>query len=112
MLQLGGCVVCLEGQIRELEALQFNFQELPLLDVAAASEPTWELPLTEVNLNSTQHNSMTTAIQAPPTTSIPTPSLATPVKPAHHIAMAINQHLLGALEQLQWASPASSAPVS
>ena len=110
--EVGGCVACPGGLNRELKALQFIFQELPLWDVATVCEPTQDPPLIEVHLNSPQPDSMMTTIQDPLTISISTPSPATPVKPVCDIATAINQHLQGGLEWLQQASPTSSTPVS
>ena len=104
-------MVCPEGLNGKLEALQFTFQELPLWDVATADKSAWGPQLIEIGL-STQPNSMTTAIQASPTASIPIPSPAIPVKHVCDIAMVINQQWLGALEWLQWASPTSLTPVS
>ena len=43
LLQHGGKLVCPEGLNGELEAIQFTFPELPLLDMAAPSEPFSEL---------------------------------------------------------------------
>ena len=44
------------------------------------------------------------------TTQVPPPFLA--VEPQHDIAMALNLHLQGTLEWLQWTSPTTSAPTS
>ena len=64
---MGGWVVCPEGLNREHEALQFTFQDLPLLNATAMDEPSWHPPLIEVDLGSIQPNRITTAIQAPNT---------------------------------------------
>ena len=52
LLQCGGQVVCPEGLNGGLEALLFDFEELPLWNMATTDEPTWDLPLIEVDLRS------------------------------------------------------------
>ena len=91
--------------------MQFTFEELTLWNVATTDEPTWDPPLIELDLSSVQPNSSTTTIQAKTTLVLP-PSPAATVKPSCNIAMAINQQLQGALEQLQQASPTDLTPVS
>ena len=100
------------GFEQQLEALQFTFQELPLWDAATPSEPICEPQLIQVDLGSMQPDSVTTAIQAPTTTPTLPPSLVDTIEPPHDITLATNLQLQGALEQLQWASPTASAPVS
>ena len=51
LLQCKGQVVCPKGLNGGLEALLFDFKELPLCDVGTTDEPTQDLPLIEVNLN-------------------------------------------------------------
>ena len=61
VLQCGGWVVCPEGLNGSLEALLFNFEELPLWNAATVDEPIWDLPLIEVSLNGLE-------LEAPPPT--------------------------------------------
>ena len=61
LLQYGGWVVCSEGLNGGLEALLFEFEELPLWNVATMDEPTWDPALIEVDLNSVE-------LEAPPST--------------------------------------------
>ena len=98
LLQHGEKVVCLEGLNRDLDALQFTFPELPLWDATAPSEPFREPQFLEVDLGHVQHEGTTTTIQVPITTLVPTHSLVDTIEPPCDIAMAINQHLQGALE--------------
>ena len=111
-LQHEGRVVCPEGLNGELEALHFTFPELLLWDMATPREPFWEMQLLEVDLVHMQPEGMTTTIQAPTTTPVLTHPLADTIEPPHDITMAINLHLQGALEWLQWASSTASASVS
>ena len=52
LLQHSDSVVFQEGLNGEPEALQFSFQELPLLDAASMDGPAQDLPMIEVVLNS------------------------------------------------------------
>ena len=110
LLQYKGKLVCPEDLNRDLGALQFTFPELPHWDVATPSEPFQEPQLLEVDLCSAQPEGMTTAIQAPTTTPVLTYSLADTIEPPCDITMAVNLHLKGALEWLQWASSTALAP--
>ena len=112
LLQWREEVVCPEGLNGDLKALQFSFPELPLWDAAAPSKPFREPWFLEMDLTHVQPEGMTTAIQAPTTTLVPTHSPADAIKPPCDFAMAINQHLQGALEWLQWTSSTASTPVS
>ena len=76
LLQHREKVVCLEGLNGDLEALQFTVPELPLWDAATPSKPFRETQFLEVDLAHGQPEGMTTAIQAPITTPVPTHSLA------------------------------------
>ena len=89
-----------------------HFPRAALWDAATPGKPFWEPQFLEVDLGSVQPESMTTAIQAPTTMLALTHSPADTTEPPQDIAMAINQHLHGALEQLQWTSSAASTPVS
>ena len=111
-MQHEGKVVCPEVLNGELEALQLTFPELPLWDIATPSGPFQEPQLLEVDLHSVQPEGMTTTIQAPTITPVLTYSPADTIEPPCYIAMAINLHLYGALEQLQQASSAALVPVS
>ena len=51
-LQHKDMMVCPEGLNDELEALQFTFQELPLLEIAALGKPVCKPHLIEVDLSS------------------------------------------------------------
>ena len=101
LLQHKGMVVGPEGLNSELEALQFTFQELPLWDTSTPSEPICKPQLIEVDLGSMQPERVMTTSQAPTTTSVLPPSLATTIEPPCDITMAINLQLQGALEWLQ-----------
>ena len=104
--------MCPEGLNGELEVLQFTFPELPIWDMATPGESFWEPLLLEVDIGSVQPEGMRTAIQAPTTTLVLTHPLADTIEPPHDITMAINLHLKGALEWLQWAFSAAWAPAS
>ena len=110
LLQWRDWVVFPEGLNRELKALQFDFEELPLWNVAIADEPTQDLPLIEVDHNGVETEDLTTTLQTPNTTLVPPLFLATPVEPACDIATAINLHIEGALGWLQWTPPQSQPP--
>ena len=112
LLQHKDMVVCLEGLNGKLEAWQFTFQEPVLWNAAAPSKPACEPELTEVDLSSVQPESMTTNIPVPTNTPVLPPSLTDTVEPPCDITMALNLHLQGALEWLQWASPTASTPTS
>ena len=112
ILQSGGWVVCPEGLNGELKALQFNFEELPLWNVAAGDEPIWDPPLIEVDLSGVEPEDIITTLQAPTTTPVPPLFPAAVIDPPCDIAMAINLHIQGALEWLQWTSPMTSTPIS
>ena len=66
-------------------------------------EPAWDLPLIEVDL---------CGMEPEATNTTPVPPLFLAIEPLHHITVAFNLHLQGALEQLQWTSPTTSAPIS
>ena len=51
---MGVQVVCPEGLNGTIKALLFDFEELPPWNVATMDEPTWDLTLIEVDLNSTE----------------------------------------------------------
>ena len=90
ILQCGGQVVCPEGLNGSLKAMLFNFEELPLWNVATVNEPTQDPPLIEVDLNSMEP-------EAPFSTGIEDP---------------LSLNLRGALEQLWQASPATPSSPS
>ena len=108
LLQHKDMVVCLEDLNGDTETLQFTFQELPFWDAAAASEPTHEPQLMEVDLSGVQPESVTMAIQTPNSTPILPPPAGT-AGPSGNITAAINLQLIGAMELLQQASPITSA---
>ena len=112
LLQHKGKVLCPEGLNREVEALQFTFPELPLWDVTMPSKPFWEPLFLEVDLCSTQPEGVTPTTEAPTTILVLTYSLTDTIEPPCYLAKAINLHLQGALEWLQWASSTASTPVS
>ena len=58
LLQHKDIEVCLEGLDGELEASQFTFQKLPLLDAATPGKLTHEPQLIEVDLNGVQSESV------------------------------------------------------
>ena len=66
LLQHGDSVVFLEGLNGESKALQFTFQELPLWNAATADGPTWDLPMIEVVLGSTEPKTANTTLVPPP----------------------------------------------
>ena len=68
LLQHKDMMVCPEGLIGELEALQCTFWELPLWDAAAPSKPAHKPQLIELDLGSMQPESVTTVIQTLTTT--------------------------------------------
>ena len=61
LLQFGGWVVCPKGLIGSHKALLFNFEELPVWNMATVDEPTRDLSLIEVDMNSMES-------EAPPST--------------------------------------------
>ena len=64
-----------------------------------------------MDIPSAQPEGMTTATQVPTTIPVQTYSLTDTIDSPHDITMAVNLHLQGALEQLQWASSAASTLV-
>ena len=104
-------VVCLEGLIGKLEALQFTFQELPLRNGATPSEPACKPQLRGLDLGSVQPESVTTDIQVPPLHQC-YPSLANTVEPPSDITMVINLYLKGAWNGCSRLPPTAMAPVS
>ena len=80
LLQHNNMVVCPEGLNGKLEALQFSFPDLPLLNAAAPGKPTHKPQLIEVDLSSVQPKSMPTSTQAPTTT------LGFPLSSQYHCA--------------------------
>ena len=112
VLQGKSWVVCPKGLNGELKALQFDFQELPLSNVAAVDEPTWDQPMIEVGLSEVEPQDIMTNLQVPNVTPVPPPFLAAVTEPLHDITMAINLHIEGALEWLQQTSPTTSTPIS
>ena len=85
LLQCRGWVVCPEGLNGSLKALLFDFKELPLWNAANADEPTQDPPMIDVDLSGAEP-------EVPPSTRVEDP---------------LSLNLRGALEQLQWASPAA-----
>ena len=90
--------MCLEGFNSEMEASQFIFQELPLWDAAAPSEPAHEPQLMEVDLSGMQPESITTTIQTLTSMLVLPPPPADTAKPSSDIMAAINLQLMGAME--------------
>ena len=84
LLQCRGWVVCPEGLNGALEALLFNFEELPLWNVATADEHTWDPPLIEVDLSGAEPEATNTT---------PVPPLFPAIDPLHDITTTFNLHL-------------------
>ena len=110
LLQNRDWVVCTEGLIRGLEALQFDFEELPIWNVAAADEPAQDPPLIEVDLSGMEPEDIMTTLQAPTATPVPPLFPATVIEPPCDITTAINLHIQGILEWLQQTSPKTPHP--
>ena len=98
-----GWVVCPEGLNGGLEALLFNFEELPHWNAATADEPTQYPPLIEVDLSGIEPEATNTTL---------VPPLFLAIKHLCDITMPFNLHLQGALEQLQQTSPTTSPTIS
>ena len=66
LLQCGVQVVCLEGLYGGLEALLFDFKELPLWNAAGLDEPTRDPSFIEVDLSITEPEATNTTPIPPP----------------------------------------------
>ena len=71
--------------------------------MATVDDPTQDLSLIEVDLSSTEPEATNTT---------PVPPLFQAIGSPHDITMSFNLHFQGTLEQLQWTSFATSAPIS
>ena len=103
LLQHGNSVVFPEGLNGEPKAYQFSFQELLLWSTTNVDGTAQDLPMVEVLLSGME--SKTTSLRQ-----VPPPFLA--IEPPQDMAMVLNLHLQGALEQLQWTSPTASDTTS
>ena len=103
LLQYGKWVVCPGGLKAGLNALVFDFKELPLWNMATAGEAARDPSMIEVDLCSMKPKAISTT---------PVPPLFPTIEPQPNITETLNLHIQGALEQLQQTLPATSMPVS
>ena len=103
LLQCGKWLVCPGGLNAGLNALVFNFKEMPLWNVATTGEATRDPSMIEVDLCGMKPKAIST-------TSVP--PLFSTIKPQPNITETLNLHIQGALERLQWTCPATSMPIS
>ena len=96
-------MVCPGGLNAGLNALVFDFKELPLWKVATAGESTRDPSMTEVDLCCMIPEAISTTPVTPHFSAI---------KPQPNITETLTLHIQGALERLQQTIPTTSVPIS
>ena len=102
LLQCGKWVVCLGGLNAGLNALVFDFEELPLWNMVTAGVATRDPSMKEVDLCSMKPKAISTTL---------VPHLFSTIKPQPNITKTLNLHIQGALDRLQWTFPTTSIPI-
>ena len=103
LLQCRKWVVWPGGLNAGLKVLVFDFEELPLWNVATTGEAAWDPSMIEVDLCSTKPKAISTTL---------VPPVFSAIESQPNIAKTLNLHIQGVLEWLQQTSPTTSMPVS